>query len=154
MNRIRPDARRQTPDAGAAARRTVPGTLVEQPSTLRCFFTSRSPVLATSVWRLAALTALVVSAGCAEMRWSKPGADSAKLEEDLAQCRGEARLQASRESAPHMPGAPPLLVMDAQGRAVAAPARTRGTDSLVLEQDLTGSCMRGKGYELAPVAQQ
>ncbi len=90
-------------------------------------------------------------AGCAEMRWSKPGADPAKLEEDLAQCRGEARLQAARESAPRMPGAPPLLVTDAQGRAVVAPARTRGTDSMVLEQDLTGSCMRGKGYALAPV---
>jgi hypothetical protein len=88
------------------------------------------------------------------MRWSKPGADPAKLEEDLAQCRSEARLQAARESAPRMPGAPPLLVTDPQGRAVVAPARTRGTDSMVLEQDLTGSCMRGKGYELTPVAQQ
>jgi hypothetical protein len=163
MNRIRPDARCRTPDASAAARRTAPGTLVEQPSTLRCFLTHRAPVrspacrplpafpLASGVWRLAALTALVVSAGCAEMRWSKPGADAGKLEADLAQCRGEARLQVARESLPRIPGSSPVLRADATGRPVVAQPGSRGTDSLVLEQDLTGSCMRGKGYALGPV---
>ncbi|MGH8641036.1 MAG: hypothetical protein ACRET6_04960, partial [Burkholderiales bacterium] len=63
-------------------------------------------------------------------------------------------LQAARESAPRMPGAPPLLVTDAQGRGVVAPARTRGTDSMILEQDLTSSCMRGKGYALAPAQER
>ena len=88
--------------------------------------------------------------GCAEMRWSKPGADSAKLEEDLAQCRGEARLQASRESLPRTPSSSPAIRADASGRPVVAPPASRGTDTLVLEQDLTGACMRGKGYALAP----
>ncbi|MGH8641040.1 MAG: hypothetical protein ACRET6_04980, partial [Burkholderiales bacterium] len=50
------------------------------------------------------VVAVALLAGCAEMHWSKPGTDPAKLEEDLAQCRGEARLQAARESAPRMPG--------------------------------------------------
>jgi hypothetical protein len=85
------------------------------------------------------------------MRWSKPGADPAKLEEDLAQCRGEARLQAARESAPRLPGSSPVLRTDAMGRPVVAQPGSRGTDSLVLEQDLTGACMRGKGYALGPV---
>jgi len=101
--------------------------------------------------RLAALTAVALSAACAEMHWSKPGADSAKLEEDLAQCRGEARLQASRESVPRTPGSPQAIRADAAGRPIVAPPASRGTDTLVLEQDLTGSCMRGKGYALAPL---
>lgn len=98
----------------------------------------------------AAMVALSVIA-CAEMRWSKPGADSAKLEEDLGQCRGEARLQAARESLPRMPGSSPALRTDSTGRPVVAQPGSHGTDSLVLEQELTGACMRGKGYALAPV---
>jgi len=90
---------------------------------------------------VASLGSLV--AGCAELRWSKPGADAARLEEDLGQCRMEARLQAARESVPR--------ILGPMGRAVVAQPRTRGTDPLVLELDLTSSCMRGKGYELAPV---
>jgi hypothetical protein len=96
-----------------------------------------------------AATALILAA-CAEMRWSKPGVGSAKLEEDLAQCRGEARMQASRESLPRSPGSPQAIRADAAGRPVVAPPASRGTDTLVLEQDLTSACMRGKGYELAP----
>jgi hypothetical protein len=34
---------------------------------------------------------------------------------------------------------------------VPAPSRSRTEDPMLLEQDLTGSCMRGKGYALAPV---
>jgi hypothetical protein len=88
--------------------------------------------------------------GCAEMRWSKTGVDSARLEEDLAQCRGEARLQAAREATPRVPGSPRVVAMDSMGRPVAAPPMARATDPLLLEQDLTGACMRGKGYALAP----
>ena len=102
--------------------------------------------------RLSAVAVIALfAAGCAEMRWSKPGADSAKLEEDLAQCRGEARLQAARESLPRMPGSSPALRTDSTGRPVVAQPGSRGTDTLVLEQELTSSCMRGKGYALAPV---
>jgi hypothetical protein len=101
--------------------------------------------------RLSAVAVISLTTGCAEMRWSKPGADSAKLEEDLAQCRGEARLQATRESLPRMPGSSPALRTDSTGRPAVAQAGSRGTDTLVLEQELTGSCMRGKGYALAPV---
>jgi hypothetical protein len=100
--------------------------------------------------RLSAVALALLVAGCAEMRWSKPGADPAKLEEDLAQCRGEARLQAARESVPRIPGSSQAIRADATGRPVVAPPASRGTDTLVLEQELTSSCMRGKGYALAP----
>jgi hypothetical protein len=104
--------------------------------------------------RLSAVALALLVAGCAEMRWSKPGVDPAKLEEDLAQCRGEARLQAARESLPRMPGSSPALRTDSTGRPVVAQPGSRGTDTLVLEQELTSSCMRGKGYQLAPIAKQ
>jgi hypothetical protein len=87
-------------------------------------------------------------AGCAEMRWSKPGADSARMEEDFAQCRSEARLHAERVSLPRAPLLPPTVGTDALGRPVPVPARARTEDPLLMEQDLTGACMRRKGYEL------
>lgn len=88
------------------------------------------------------------------MRWTKPGTESAKVEEDLAQCRGEARIQASRVSLPRSAGLPPTIGTDPMGRPVPAQSRSRTEDPMLLEQDLTSTCMRGKGYELAPVAQQ
>ncbi|HKA39878.1 MAG TPA: hypothetical protein VKD25_08915 [Burkholderiales bacterium] len=100
---------------------------------------------------LAVVIVALSTAGCAEMRWSKPGADSAGVEEDLAQCRGEARLQAQRISLPRTAAVPPGLGTDSLGRAVPAPPRSRTEDPMLLEQDLTSSCMRGKGYELAPL---
>lgn len=100
---------------------------------------------------LCTVAAIALSvAGCAEMRWSRPGTDPAKLDEDLAQCRGEARLQAQRMSLPRTAAVPPGLGTDPLGRAVPAPPRSRTEDPMLAEQDLTSSCMRGKGYALAP----
>ncbi len=104
--------------------------------------------------RLSAVALALHAVGCAELRWSKPGADSAKLEEDLGQCRGEARIQASRVSLPRSAGLPPTVGTDPMGRPVPAQSRSRTEDPMLLEQDLTGSCMRGKGYALAPAAQR
>lgn len=94
--------------------------------------------------------ALIVlsAAGCAELQWSKPGADAARMEEDFAQCRSEARLQADRVALPRAPLLPPTVGVDAQGRPVPVPARSRTEDPLLMEQDLAGACMRRKGYEL------
>jgi hypothetical protein len=100
---------------------------------------------------LAVAMVALSAAGCAELRWSKPGVDSARVEEDLAQCRSEARLQAQRMSLPRTAAGPPGLGTDPLGRAVPAPPRSRTEDPMLLEQDLTSSCMRGKGYALAPV---
>jgi hypothetical protein len=83
------------------------------------------------------------------MRWSKPGTDAPRMEEDLAQCRGEARLQAARASLPRTTAVPQLLT-DPGGRPVPGPTRSRTDDPMLLEQDLTGACMRRNGYELAP----
>lgn len=104
------------------------------------------------VMRACSFVAIGLLVGCAEMRWSKPGVDPSRMEEDLAQCRAEAHLQASRVSLPRTSGLPsPGLGTDPAGRPVPAPSRSRTEDPMLLEQDLTGSCMRGKGYALAPV---
>jgi hypothetical protein len=100
------------------------------------------------VYLCLSVVALGLLTGCAEPRWHKQGADAARLEEDLGQCRMDARLQASREAFPRTLNSPSMT--DATGRAVFVEPRTHGTDPLVLEQDLTNSCMRGKGYAFAP----
>jgi hypothetical protein len=100
-----------------------------------------------SCW-LAVVIIALSAAGCTEVRWSRSDADIGKVEEDLAQCRNEARLQAERASPPHVLVLPPAVGIDAQGRAVPAPARSRTEDPLVMQQDLTFACMRGKGYAL------
>ena len=95
--------------------------------------------------------ALALLAGCADLRWSKPGVDAARMEEDMAQCRSEARLQVDRVAAPRAPLLPPTVGVDSLGRPVPVPARARTEDPLLMEQDLTGACMRRKGYELVAV---
>jgi hypothetical protein len=100
------------------------------------------------VYLCLSVVALGLLTGCAEPRWHKPDANAARLEEDLGQCRMDARLQASREAFPRTLNSPSM--MDATGRPVFVEPRNHGTDPLVLEQDLTNSCMRGKGYAFAP----
>ena|SRR6185503_17494613 len=95
---------------------------------------------------------VLLAAGCAEMHWSRPGVDPARVEEDLAQCRGEARLQAARV-APRSTGLA-VLPTDPMGRPIAGPSRARTEDLALLEQDLTGACMRGKGYSLEKTVTQ
>lgn len=95
---------------------------------------------------------IILSAGgCADLRWSKPGVDSARMEEDMGQCRSEARLQAERVALPRAPLLPPTVGVDSLGRPVPVPTRARTEDPLLMEQDLTGACMRRKGYELIAV---
>jgi len=102
--------------------------------------------------RLSAVAVIaLVAAGCADLRWHKPGTDPATLEEDLGQCRMDARMQAGRETLPRPLTSPPMIGADAKGNPVVVQSSSRDTDRLLREQDLTRICMRGKGYALAPV---
>jgi hypothetical protein len=108
--------------------------------------------------RPVALLVLVLLAGCAapEVRWQKAGTGAATLQDDLDQCTQEARLQARREQVPSaglgsLPGGPPVIGTDTQGRPVQAPRPPRQGDRFLAEHDLTRSCMRGKGYEQVPL---
>ena len=103
------------------------------------------PKIATAV-----LISLLI-AGCADLRWHKPGTDSATLDRDLERCQKESRLQASREVLPRLATAP-IITTDPKGHAIAVQPQPN-TDGLLLEQDLTRMCMRKHGYELVPADQ-
>lgn len=98
------------------------------------------------------LSAVLAACAAPEMRWHKSGADDVVLERDLDRCTQEASLQARHEQPPAvglaaLPGAPPVIGTDTQGRPVQAPRRPSQSDRFLAEHDLTRICMRGKGYE-------
>jgi hypothetical protein len=103
-----------------------------------------TPLLLPSVAVLALL-----AAGCAELRWQKPGAAQATLEQDLERCRQEAHVRAERETVPSL-ALTPVLGTDQQGRPIVIQSHQRDAERLLAQQDLTRSCMRAKGYELVP----
>lgn len=93
---------------------------------------------------------LVLPAGCAELHWLKAGVDPAALDEDLQRCVQAARLEARQRELPAGFGSPLAIRADPEGRPVVVPTTTRDTERFLLERDLTGACMRSKGYELVP----
>ena len=84
--------------------------------------------------------------GCAQMQWSKPGADAATLARDQNECRGEALRR----------GPPPVTGVGS------ADARTDGSrpgvmspgqgsnERFVAENEEMRRCMLKRGYELKP----
>jgi hypothetical protein len=101
--------------------------------------------------RLSAIAVgVLLAAGCADLRWHKPGADAAALEEDFAQCRAEARLRTPRFSSPYATDWPRVVGADALGRPVVSPFSRLDSDAFLVEHDLTRQCMNAKGYELVP----
>jgi hypothetical protein len=97
------------------------------------------------------ITLSVVLAGCADLRWHKDGANAAAMERDLAECRGEARINAG----PHVRGGgsdlPRVVGADRIGRPVMANPGGLDSDRFLVENDFTRQCMGRKGYELVPV---
>jgi hypothetical protein len=106
--------------------------------------------LASGVWRLATLTALAVSAGCADLQWQKAGATAEALETDLAECRGEARMHAGPDPRFLRPDAGRIVGVDSASRPVPASSGRLDGDRFLVEHDLTRICMNRRGYELAP----
>jgi len=97
---------------------------------------------------VATLLLVAFLAGCAEAHWHKAGADAAVREQDLAQCRQTAQLEARYQTVPTL--APPTMIgADPQGRPIVKQGMP-DTDRFLLEQDLVRACMRGRGYELVP----
>ena len=101
----------------------------------------------------AAAIALLLAAGCADLRWHKDGADSTALSHDLDDCTRLARAQAAREAFPPGPYVPRVVGTDAQGRAIMSSPGPAEPDRFLVEHDLASSCMRGRGYELVPKSQ-
>jgi hypothetical protein len=93
---------------------------------------------------------VLVAAGCADLRWHKPGGSAAALEQDLAACQSDARVQASHFASPFLSEWPRVMGVDALGRPV-VPSFTRlDSERFLYEHDLTRHCMKVKGYDLVP----
>jgi len=84
----------------------------------------------------------IALAGCAEVRWSRPGGDDAELARDLSACRKEAQDRYGTAGAPlASPQLDPRF-----GPTGPTPAEAR-----MQQAEGVGKCMRGKGYDLVPV---
>jgi hypothetical protein len=99
---------------------------------------------------VAALLLAAFATGCAELRWHKEGADAAALDRDLGECQRQVLTQARRGIGMFAPDAPRVVGVDERGRPIMGAWSRLETDRMLLEHDLQGICMRGKGYELVP----
>jgi hypothetical protein len=94
------------------------------------------------------LTSILI-ASCAELNWQKPGANQTDVDRELAQCRQDARLQASHEILP-MVASPQMVGGDPQGHPIVVQSHQRDAERLLRAQELMRSCMRDRGYVLGP----
>jgi hypothetical protein len=88
--------------------------------------------------------------GCADLQWSKDGADDATVSRDLDDCTRSARVQAASQTINTGPAAPQVMGVDPQGRAFVANPFPPQQDRFITEHDLQRFCMTGKGYQLVP----
>lgn len=94
-----------------------------------------------------ALLALLAQ-GCAEMQWSKPGADTAQLARDQDECRAAALGRAG----PPVAGRGSIDARTDGGRPpVMAPAQG-SNERFVAEHEEMRRCMLQRGYQLKPAS--
>lgn len=98
--------------------------------------------------RFAALTLLLLIAGCSSVEWRKPGIDAEARRQEMIACRQISRAQAQNEVLPRAFASPTYVAIDARGNPVTAQAPTRENELMLVEQNLMHACMRGKGYTL------
>ena len=91
--------------------------------------------------------ALAVLAACAEMDWTKAGADKAAVTRDLDECRGRALrgVQPPAASVTHDPQA-----VDRGGSPSGSRPATGANERFIAEHEAVRQCMVARGYKLAP----
>ena len=96
----------------------------------------------------AALTAAaLLAAGCAQMQWTKPGADAATIARDQDECRS----QALRATPPVAGARSPDARSDGTRPPVMAPAQG-SNERFVAEHEEMRRCMLQRGYQLKPAS--
>ena len=103
----------------------------------------------TTLLRMGLLVACIACGACAEMRWTKPGADANQAARDLDACRGAA-LQ---RSGPRGAGAAGADVQSTIERGTSGSGvRPAGTadDRFIAEHEDVRTCMLQRGYQLRP----
>jgi hypothetical protein len=83
-------------------------------------------------------------AACADMDWTKAGADKAAVSRDLDDCRGAALGRS--------PPANAIMPQDRTVTGAVAPGRPAGSanERFISEHESVRACMVGRGYQLAP----
>ena len=93
---------------------------------------------------LAALVLLVQ--GCAEMQWSKPGADAAAIAREQDECRAAAIGRAG----PPVAGRGSLDARSDGGRPPVMAPTQGSNERFVAEHEEMRRCMMERGYQLKP----
>lgn len=92
------------------------------------------------------LAGFTLLGGCAQLEWHQAGVTAETRERDSAECAAQARVEALRMPALHMPA--PQVVVDQQGRAVALRQPGQDNERFLAEHDYLRACMRQRGYVL------
>jgi hypothetical protein len=92
--------------------------------------------------------AMLIAGGCAEMRWTKPGADAAAVSKELADCRATA-LQRSGPRGPAIPSQDPQMI-DRGATPMATRAAGTSSERFSAEHEEVRVCMQRRGYQLQP----
>jgi hypothetical protein len=95
----------------------------------------------------AAACAMLV-AGCADMRWTKSGADAATAARDLDDCRASA-LQHAPPRGPGVPSQDPQVI-DRGASPVATRPPGTSNERFIVEHESVRVCMLQRGYRLQP----
>jgi hypothetical protein len=96
------------------------------------------------------VVAAMLVTGCAEMRWTKPGADAAAAARDLEECRASALARTG-------PRSPVVVSQDAQmvdrgGSPTATRPAGTSNDRFMAEHEDVRVCMVRRGYQLQPAS--
>lgn len=100
---------------------------------------------------LAALTAGLCA--CADLQWTRPGADDAALRADLEQCRWQAHQVGTALQLPSLTDREIPRSLQIRGGEAGAPPGAASDHRLAEFQELQ-SCMSRKGYRLTQAAAQ
>ena len=100
--------------------------------------------------RVLAFTLVVALGACAEMRWTKAGADPAAVSRDLDECRASALGRAPAQSA----GGLSRNTQAIEGTAAPLGTRAPGSSNerFIAEHEDVRLCMVRRGYQLKPAS--
>ena len=96
------------------------------------------------LYALGAAPLAIVLSGCADLQWTKPGADTTQVSRDLDACRAVAL---STGAAPVAPSGSTESVTD-HGRPRAMQPSAGSNERFVAEQETIRRCMASRGYAL------
>jgi hypothetical protein len=92
----------------------------------------------------------VLIAGCAEMRWQKPGVEADAIDDQLHECIRLSRRERGGVPAYYAAPEPQVVFTGAAFGGPTLQTRLGNAKAVLRELELTDRCMREKGYTLVP----